>query len=91
MKLDLQGYELHALRGAKRLLPLVEAILAEVSFYAQSFEPPIATLVAFMEANGFQLYDIAALAGRARDNRLFQGDLVFVNKASRLLEDTRWE
>jgi hypothetical protein len=44
-----------------------------------------------MDENGFLLYDIAALAGRTRDNRLAQGDFVFARKDSALMEDGRWE
>jgi FkbM family methyltransferase len=91
LKLDLQGYELHALQGGTTLLQSVEAILVEVSFYAQAYEPTIATLVSFLNDSGFQLYDIASLSGRARDNRLHQGDFVFVRTGSQLLQDDRWE
>jgi FkbM family methyltransferase len=91
LKLDLQGYELHALRGGTALLRSVEAILTEVSFFAQAYEPPVATLVSFLNESGFQLYDIASLSGRARDNRLKQGDFVFVRAGSQLLQDGQWE
>ena len=91
LKLDLQGYELHALRGGTTFLRSVEAILTEVSFFAQAYEPPIAALVSFLDERGFQLYDIASLAGRTRDNRLHQGDFLFVRAGSQLLEDSRWE
>ena len=90
LKLDLQGYELHALRGGTKLLQSIEVILTEVSFFAQSFEPPILELMTFLDASGFQLYDVAALSGRTRDNRLQQGDLVFIRSDSPLLEDRRW-
>ena len=91
LKLDLQGYELHALQGGTAFLRSAEAILTEVSFYAQAYEPPIAALVSFLNGNGFELYDIATLAGRARDNRPRQGDFVFVREGSQLLQDSRWE
>jgi FkbM family methyltransferase len=91
LKLDLQGYELHALKGGLEFLRSAEAILTEVSFYAQAYEPPISTLVAFLSDNGFQLYDIAALGGRTRDNRPRQGDFVFIREGSELLQDTGWD
>lgn len=91
LKLDLQGYELHALRGGLALLPSIEVILAEVSFYAQAYEPSIIDLMNFLDSNGFQLYDIAAISGRRRDNRAHQGDFIFARKGSQLLDDTRWE
>jgi FkbM family methyltransferase len=90
LKLDLQGYELHALRGATNVLPHIEAILTEVSFFAQAYEPSVAELLAFLDVAGFQLYDVAALSGRTRDNRLRQGDFVFVRKGSALLKDGQW-
>ena len=91
LKLDLQGYELHALRGGTTFLRSVEVILTEVSFFAQAYEPPIAVLVSFLNDCGFQLYDIASLSGRSRDNRLKQGDFVFARVGSQLIQDGRWE
>lgn len=91
LKMDLQGYELHALRGAANILSRVEVILTEASFFAQAYEPKIADLIGYLDARGFVLYDISALSGRTRDNRLRQGDLMFVRSGSQLLEDGRWE
>jgi len=91
LKMDLQGYELHALRGARSAMKSVEVILTEVSFYAQAYEPSILDLLVFLNENEFQLYDIAALFRRQRDDRLHQGDFVFVRRGSRLLEDKRWD
>jgi FkbM family methyltransferase len=90
LKLDLQGYELAALSGGEAALKSVEVILTEVSFFAQAYEPSIAMLISFLNNSGFDLFDIAALSGRTRDNRLKQGDLVFVKRGSPLLADTRW-
>src|ERR1700730_14418805 len=78
LKLDLQGYELFALRGAQSILPSVEAILAEVSFFSQAYEPPIFDLMNFLNEHDFELYDIASITGRSRDNRARQGDFIFV-------------
>ena len=90
LKLDLQGYEMHALSGAREVLPRIEVILSEVSFFQQAYEPKIADLVSFLAAKNFILYDIAALSGRTRDNRLKQGDFVFVRSDSPLMADDRW-
>ena len=72
-------------------LQAAEVILTEVSFFAQAYEPPIATLISFLGDSEFQLYDIASLSGRSRDNRLHQGDFIFVRTGSQLLEDGHWE
>jgi FkbM family methyltransferase len=90
LKLDLQGYELEAFRGGENVLPLIEVILTEVSFYAQAYEPSILELMVTLDRLGFQLYDIASLSGRWRDNRAHQGDFVFVRRGSPLLADTKW-
>jgi FkbM family methyltransferase len=90
LKLDLQGWEMEALKGAESILNKIEVILTEVSFYAQAYEPPIETLVHFLDKRGFALYDIASLAARRRDNRAHQGDFVFVRRDSQLMADTAW-
>ncbi|ODT30676.1 MAG: hypothetical protein ABS54_01920 [Hyphomicrobium sp. SCN 65-11] len=81
---------MHALSGAREVLPRIEVILSEVSFFQQAYEPKIADLVSFLAAKNFILYDIAALSGRTRDNRLKQGDFVFVRSDSPLMADDRW-
>lgn len=90
LKLDLQGYELHALRGAERVLASCDVVLTEVSFYAQAYEPPISELIAFMAQVGFELHDIAAIYARPRDDRPRQGDFIFVRNGSHLAVDTAW-
>jgi len=91
LKLDLQGYELYALKGATSLLRSIEVVLSEVSFYTQSYAPTIGELIAFMDGAGFDLYDIASLSARPRDNRAREGDFIFARKDSPLLQDRRWE
>jgi FkbM family methyltransferase len=91
LKLDLQGFELAALEGAPAVLRVVEVILTEVSFFAQSYEPSPAALIAFLDAAGFELYDIASLSGRRRDDRLKQGDLLFVRRDSPFVADRNWD
>lgn len=90
LKLDLQGYEMHALRGAEGTLGKTDVILTEVSFYAQAYEPPIAELVSFLDARGFELYDIASLYARPRDDRPRQGDFVFIRRDCQTASDRAW-
>jgi len=90
LKLDLQGHELRALQGAAGILPHIDVILTEASFYIQLAEPTIAELIGFLNDNQFQLYDIAALGARERDNRPHQADLVFARTGSLLVADTGW-
>lgn len=90
IKLDLQGYELHALKGARETLAMADVVLTEVSFYAHADEPPIAEIVAFLAAEGFDLYDIASVFARRRDDRPRQGDFIFVRRTSALAADNAW-
>jgi FkbM family methyltransferase len=89
-KLDLQGWELEALKGAIGTLSRIEVVLIEVSFFRQGYEPSIAELVHFMDESGLDLHDIASLSARRRDNRAHQSDFVFVNRTSPLVADTVW-
>lgn len=60
LKLDLQGWELEAFHGASYMLPLIEVVLFEVSFFAQTYEPPITSLVRLFDRSGFDLHDVAS-------------------------------
>jgi FkbM family methyltransferase len=91
LKLDLQSYEIPALQGAVNVLDRIEVILTEAIVFAIGDEPCIAELIVFLHAHDFQLYDIAGLGGRTRDNRLHSADLVFVSKDSELMLDHSWE
>ncbi len=91
LKLDLQGWELAVLKGGPVTLTRVEVLLIEVSFFKQNYEPSIPELVTFLDGAGFDLYDVGSLSGRTRDDRLRQGDLVFVRRGSPLLADDNWE
>ena len=91
MKLDLEGHEVAALEGAGAALKSVEVIVAEVHFFDvyKIGLPVFGDLVRFLDARGFDVYDIAALASRPSDGRLRTGDVVFVRRGSALLDDVR--
>jgi hypothetical protein len=92
LKLDLEGHELPALRGASQLLKHVEVLVTEAHVFAPAawHRSVIGEIVAEVRQHGFELFDIASLSGRARDARLRMGDFVFVNKTSALLTDREW-
>lgn len=89
VKMDLEGHELTALQGASRLLEMAEVVISEVHFFDvySTGRPTFQQLASFLDERAFVLYDIAALNGRTRDQRLRQGDAVFVRRGSPMAED----
>jgi FkbM family methyltransferase len=89
LKLDLEGYELEALAGGPSILCKAEAVVIEVSFYAdsRSAKPVFNAVHKHMSAAGFHLFDIVALGDRARDGRLRTGDLLYIRQDSPCLSD----
>jgi FkbM family methyltransferase len=90
LKLDLQGYELHALPGGQKILATTDLLLIEVSFFAQAYESEILSLMRFLDRHNFAVHDIAAIGARPRDDRARTGDFVFVRKGSQLALDSAW-
>jgi FkbM family methyltransferase len=89
IKLDVQGYELEVLAGARRLLGQVEVIIAECSLYPfQQDIPLIHETIHHVIDLDYRLYDVADEV-RWRSGTLAQTDLIFVNARSQLLY-TRW-
>jgi len=79
LKLDLQGYELEALKGASDLLPRVKVVMLEVEF-VELYEgaPLFADVDGFLRGCGFRLYNIYDPFTQ-RDGQLVQADAVYLN------------
>lgn len=90
LKLDLQGHEMQALEGASRMLKSVEVVLVEVPFYGEVGQPTVPDIIGFFRRSGFDLFDVASLSGRPRDDRLREGDFVFVRQGSPISADAAW-
>lgn len=93
LKLDLEGHEEAALRGAAELLRLVEVVLLEVQFFQISDNggPVFLDVAKALAEHAFDLYDVASLSQRPRDQRLRMGDIVFVRRDSELVADRSWQ
>jgi FkbM family methyltransferase len=90
VKLDIQGAEMLALRGAERLLAdgAIDAILAEVSFFQLYESQSLAwEIQAHLEARGYHLFGLYDLT-HGRNGMLAWGDALFVSAplAERLKE-----
>ena len=91
LKLDVQGHELEILRGAQKALANAEICLLEVSLLNVGDDGPLLIdVLRFMDENNFQAYDICQFMRRPYDNALYQIDLFFAKKVSRIITEKRW-
>jgi FkbM family methyltransferase len=87
VKLDLQGGELAALRGAKSLFGKTELFIAEFGVLdAYTGRTTPRDLIDIMYDNNYCLYDIVDLGYRPYDKALVGGDFFFIDMKSRLRE-----
>ena len=82
IKMDVQGYELNVLMGAKEVLAKAHYLVIEMSlreFYKG--QPPIWKLWRFLEEQQYEMVDHGyELRSRTRPNELLQFDAIFENK-----------
>lgn len=91
LKLDVQGYELQVLAGARETLADTSFVLVEASLQRLYEDSPlVADVLARMESLNFQLYDITELHRRPLDGATAQADLLFVRKQSPLVAHEGW-
>lgn len=92
IKLDLQGGELAALKGATKALQTCECLVIEFScLNAYIARTTPRDLLDFMGDHDYCLYDIVGLADRPYDGALMGGDFIFVKNSSPLRSYSGWE
>lgn len=91
VKLDIQGFELEALRGARTLMGHTEVFVLEVSlFVPEAREADFAAVARFMDESGYKLYDFCSFSPRPYDGALGQADAVFVRSDGPLRSHLGW-
>lgn len=81
LKLDVQGYELEALRGAILSLPRIKLIQSELSFTKLYYGGPLYDeVVSFLAEQGFEVFTIIPGFRDERSGRMLQADGIFVRK-----------
>lgn len=90
LKLDLQGFELEAMKGCRSLADSFEVVIAEVSVLRIGDVPIFTEVDQFLEERNFRLYDVIPQYYRPLDGALWQCDAIYVRKDSPLLESREW-
>ncbi len=90
LKLDLQGHELQALRGAGDQLSRFEVIICEISLIPIGGVPIFAEVNHFFEEHGYRFYDVLPQYNRPLDGALWQVDAFYVRRDSVLIASSAW-
>ncbi|WP_395051082.1 FkbM family methyltransferase [Flavobacterium sp.] len=94
IKLDIQGFELEALKGATKTFGHTEVYILEVSLFPFSDGldmPVMSDVINFMLGYDYVVYDFAGFLRRPLDGALGQCDICFVKKNSFLRKSNEWQ
>jgi FkbM family methyltransferase len=91
VKIDVQGFEMHVLRGGQRMFASADVFIIETNLYRFMPDCPLLhEVVAYMAERGYRIFDLAGSLRRPFENDLAQIDVVFVSEKSNLVESNRW-
>jgi FkbM family methyltransferase len=87
LKLDVQGFELAALRGANRTLASVEVVILETSLLQYNEGSPLAAeVIAALDCLGYQPLEVLETHSVGPESVMLQADYAFVRKGSPLIQ-----
>ena len=92
VKLDIQGFELEALKGGTKLFGVTEAFILETSLFEfTSGNPILSEVVIFMAERGYEIYDFPGFLRRPLDGALAQIDVCFAKHDGLLRASNAWK
>lgn len=91
VKLDIQGFELEALRGGTTLFGRTEVFIIEMSLFSfMPRQPLVRDVMSFMAARMYEFYDITEYGRRPFDGALGQVDFAFVKSDGLFRRSAAW-
>lgn len=91
VKLDIQGFEIEALKGGENLFGSTELFLVETSLFPFMKGMPTASeVIQFMTERNYEIYDVTEFLRRPHDGALGQIDFAFVKAAGRFRQSAAW-
>jgi FkbM family methyltransferase len=91
VKLDVQGFELEALKGAQKFFGHTELFILEVALIKVGPSLPIVSeVVEFLAKAGYEVYDLPGYLRRPLDGALGQIDIAFAKRDGFLRQSTQW-
>lgn len=91
VKLDIQGFELEALRGGACLFGRTEIFIVETLLLSNNPQwPSLRDVVEFMGERGYEIYDITSFLRKPSDGTLGQIDFAFVKREGAFRKNFDW-
>ncbi|HRK75356.1 MAG TPA: FkbM family methyltransferase, partial [Rhodothermales bacterium] len=92
VKMDIQGFEVEALKGAESIFGKTELFILETSLFRflGKNQPITHDIISFMHEKGYEIYDITEFLRRPSDGALGQVDIAFARTDGFLRRTKTW-